>query len=53
MIEFLTICNTAMTFGILVGVWVGVLRTDSDLKETLNKINRFLREKIDGLTGEK
>ena len=53
MFEFLTICNTIMTAGILIGVWVGVLRTDTELKETLNKINRFLRDKIDGLTGEK
>ena len=53
MFEFLTVCNTIMTAGILVGVWVGVIRTDNELKETLNKINRFLREKIDGLTGEK
>ena len=52
MLEFLTICNTIMTAGILIGVWVGVLRTDSELKETLNKINRFLRDKIDGLTGD-
>lgn len=53
MFELLTIGNTIMTAGILVGVWVGVLRTDSELKETLNKINRFLRDKIGGLTGEK
>lgn len=53
MFEFLTICNTIMTAGILIGVWVGVLRTDTELTETLNKINRFLRDKIDGLTGEK
>lgn len=49
----LAIINTAMTFGIFVGVWVSVLRSDSELKETLNKINRFLREKIDGLTDGK
>ena len=53
MIEILTICNTIMTVGILVGVWAGVLRTDTELTETLNKINRFLRDKIDGLTGDK
>ena len=53
MLEFLTICNTAMTFGILVGVWVGVLRTDSELKDAIYKLNRFLKEKIDNLTDGK
>lgn len=60
MIELLTVCNTVMTFGILVGVWIGVFKTDSELQKTdselkdaIYKINRFLREKIDGLTGEK
>lgn len=60
MIELLTICNTAMTFGILVGVWIGVFKTDSELQKTdselkdaIYKINRFLRDKIGGLTGEK
>lgn len=60
MIEILTICNTAMTFGILVGVWIGVFKTDSELQKTdselkdaIYKINRFLREKIDGLTDGK
>ena len=53
MIEILTICNTAMTFGILVGVWIGVFKTDSELQKTDNelkdaiyKLNRFLKEKI-------
>lgn len=53
MIEFLTVCNTAMTFGILVGVWIGVFKTDSELqkadselKDAIYKLNRFLKEKI-------
>ena len=53
MIEILTICNTAMTFGILVGVWIGVFKTDSELqkadselKDAIYKLNRFLKEKI-------
>lgn len=54
MIELLTICNTAMTFGILVGVWIGVFKadkelqkTDSELKDAIYKLNRFLKEKIE------
>lgn len=43
----LTILNTAMTAGILIGVWVGVLTTDTELKEAIYKLNRFLKEKLD------
>ena len=50
MFELLTICNTIMTAGILIGVWVGVLRTDNELKDAIFKLNRFLKEKIDNLT---
>ena len=53
MLEFLTICNTAMTFGILIGVWVGVLTTDTELKEAISKLNKFLKDKIDNLTDGK
>lgn len=60
MIEFLTICNTAMTFGILVGVWIGVFKTDSELqkadselKDAIYKLNRFLKEKIGGMETDK
>lgn len=42
----LAILNTAMTFGILVGVWVGVLKTDGELKEAVFAINRYFREKL-------
>ena len=60
MFEFLTICNTIMTAGILVGVWIGVFKTDSELQKTDNelkdaiyKLNRFLKEKISDLTDGK
>lgn len=43
----LTMLNTAMTAGILIGVWVGVLATDTELKEAIYKLNRFLKEKLD------
>ena len=43
----LTILNTIMTAGILIGVWVGVLATDTELKEAIFKLNKFLKEKID------
>ena len=46
----LAIINTAMTFGILVGVWWGVFKTDGELKEAIFKLNRFLKAKIDDLT---
>lgn len=46
MIELLTVCNTVMTLGILIGVWRG----DGELKEAIFKLNRFLKEKIDDLT---
>lgn len=46
----LAILNTVMTAGILVGVWVGVLKTDGELKEAIFKLNRFLKEKISDLT---
>lgn len=42
----LAIINTAMTFGILVGVWVGVCKTDSELKDAVFAINRYFREKL-------
>lgn len=47
---FLAIVNTIMTFGILVGVWWGVFKTDGELKEAIFKLNRFLKAKIDDLT---
>lgn len=47
MFEFLTICNTIMTAGILIGVWVGVLSTDKELKDGIYKLNRFLKEKLE------
>ena len=53
MISFLTICNTIMTLGILIGVWVGVLTTDTELKEAISKLNKFLKDKIDNLTDGK
>ena len=43
----LAILNTAMTLGILLGVWVGVLKSDSEMKDALFGINRFLKEKIE------
>lgn len=49
----LAILNTVMTAGILVGVWVGVLTTDKEMKEALFKLNRFLKEKIDEITDGK
>lgn len=49
----LAILNTVMTAGILVGVWVGVLTTDTELKEAISKLNKFLKEKIDSLTDGK
>ena len=52
MFELLTICNTIMTAGILVGVWVGVLSTDKELKDGIYKLNRFLKEKFDRDKGE-
>lgn len=52
MFELLTFCNTAMTFGILVGVWVGVLTTDKEMKDAIFKLNRFLKEKFDRDKGE-
>lgn len=51
--ELLDLLNSAMTFGILIGVWFGVLKTDSELSEAIFKLNRFLKSKIDDLTGEK
>ena len=50
MIELLTVCNTVMTLGILIGVWWGVFKTDGELKEAIFKLNRFLKAKIDDLT---
>lgn len=49
----LSILNTVMTAGILVGVWVGVLTTDKEMKEALFKLNRFLKEKFDEITDGK
>ena len=46
MIEFLTVCNTVMTLGILIGVWAGVLSTDKELRNGIFQLNRFLKEKI-------
>ena len=43
----LAIANTIMTAGILVGVWVGVLRTDTELRDAMDGINRFIKEKLD------
>ena len=49
MTSILLIANTIMTAGILVGVWVGVLTTDTEMKEMVSKLNRFLKEKLDEL----
>lgn len=49
----LAILNTVMTAGILIGVWVGGLTTDKEMKEALFKLNRFLKEKFDGITDGK
>lgn len=49
----LTIANTAMTLGILVGVWWGVFQTDAELKETLAGIRKVIANVIDKLDGDK
>lgn len=48
----LTLINTAMTFGILVGVWWGVFQTDAELKETLAGIRKVIANVIDKFDGE-
>lgn len=49
MTSFLLICNTVMTLGILVGVWVGVLTTDTELKDAIAKLTKFLKDKAEEL----
>ncbi|MBR5416109.1 MAG: hypothetical protein IK105_09270 [Thermoguttaceae bacterium] len=38
----LAILNTAMTFGILVGVWWGNFKPKTDLKDMWNEIRKFI-----------
>lgn len=38
----LTILNTVMTFGILVGVWCSVLKPNAGLKDVLANLRDFL-----------
>ena len=52
MTNILAIAKTVMTLGILVGVWVGVLTTDKEMKDAIYKLNRFLKEKFDRDKGE-
>lgn len=45
MIEILTICNTIMTAGILVGVWWGVIAShNGDLKEVAKAFREFVEK---------
>ena len=45
MIELLTVCNTVMTAGILVGVWWGVIAShNGDLREVIQAFLDFLEK---------
>lgn len=47
----LAILNTAMTFGILIGVWLSYLKPNAGLKEVLGDIRTFIAKVIDKVDG--